>query len=150
MPRKPSRKVCKDCGKSKNPTSFSIVRANADGRSGRCKKCYNAIVLKRNRAKPPKFRLDIQRRHRLKKQFGMTEQQYEEMFVAQNGVCFICKLPETGKSGFKRSVRRLAVDHCHKTGRVRALLCHHCNAGLGHFKESPVLFHAAISYIQNV
>ena len=57
----------------------------------------------------------------------------------QNGHCAICnEVPEN---------QPLAVDHDHKTGEVRELLCTSCNVGLGHFKDDPDLMQAAIEYI---
>lgn len=55
--------------------------------------------------------------------YGLTVEQYEEMFSKQDGVCAICKQPW--------KTRRLAVDHCHKTGKIRGLLCGRCNGQLG-------------------
>lgn len=68
------------------------------------------------------------------------------MLEAQEGVCAICHLPETrrSKSG---AVKLLAVDHDHATGRVRQLLCHNCNCGLGNFLDSPTLLEAAMHYL---
>jgi len=76
----------------------------------------------------------------LRNKFGITLEQYNEMLASQGGVCAICKQPcETGKS--------LAVDHCHKTGKVRGLLCQHCNTGFGQFRENKKFLISAISYI---
>lgn len=59
------------------------------------------------------------RRLRLLKKYGLTPQQYDKMFALQDGKCVGCGRPP------KR--QRLAVEHDHKTGRVRGLACHHCN-----------------------
>lgn len=58
----------------------------------------------------------------LKTKFGITLDYYNELLNKQNGVCAIC---------FKTDKRSLAVDHCHKTGRIRGLLCGKCNKALG-------------------
>ena len=60
------------------------------------------------------------------KKYNLTNEQYEEMFRAQNGLCAIC-----GRAWEKR---RLAVDHNHKTGKVRGLLCGSCNIRLGYIE----------------
>jgi len=60
----------------------------------------------------------------------MTLARYEEMFSAQGGVCKICQRPEPAQ-------RRLAVDHDHKTGLVRGLLCTRCNIQLGWYEKFP-------------
>lgn len=67
-------------------------------------------------------------RERLKGQYGITVEQYEEMLASQNGVCAICQNPPAKK-------QRLHVDHCHTTGRVRALLCWTCNTQLGSYEK---------------
>lgn len=75
-------------------------------------------------------------------------QSYESMFAQQNGLCAICHQPERaiGSSG---TVKRLAVDHDHKTGIVRGLLCQNCNLGIGYFKDTPRRLAHAIVYLTN-
>lgn len=60
----------------------------------------------------------------IKNKYGITLEQYQEMFEAQNGLCAICGQPEKGG-------KRLCIDHNHETGAVRQLLCRSCNARLG-------------------
>ncbi len=83
---------------------------------------------------------DVRRRTRLKRMYGVSLEERDRMFVEQNGRCYLCgNLP--GK-------RTLAVDHCHKSGRIRRLLCIQCNSGLGMFKDDPELLNRAIDYLQ--
>ena len=93
---------------------------------------------KRRYWKNRKERLATARRTALKRNFGITEEQYDEMVKSQNGVCAICK---------RVGARRLAVDHCHTTNNVRGLLCHKCNRGIGNFNDSTELLRNAISYL---
>jgi len=79
----------------------------------------------------------------LKYKYGITLDQYNEMFLAQNGVCAICGNSETYNK------RSLAVDHDHITGVVRGLLCLDCNAGIGHLKDNPEYLQNAITYLSN-
>jgi hypothetical protein len=88
------------------------------------------------------------RKHSLKANFGMTPEDYDRILVAQNHVCAICHKPETKFDSRQGVVRRLSVDHDHATGRVRGLLCHHCNNGIGHLREDPKLLRAAIAYLK--
>jgi len=81
----------------------------------------------------------------LVKKFGITAAQYVEMADAQNWVCAICKKPE--RAIRKGQVMRLAVDHHHETGVVRALLCSHCNRGIGFFDGDPSVMMAAVKYL---
>jgi hypothetical protein len=79
----------------------------------------------------------------LKRKFGITIRQYNEMFDSQKGCCAICK---THQSQMKQT---LAVDHNHTTGKVRGLLCGNCNNGLGRFKDSSILLDKARRYLDN-
>ena len=86
---------------------------------------------------PPKYR-EKSRKHHLSTRYGISEIQYENMFKNQTGVCLICKLSST---------KQLVVDHDHKTGVVRGLLCGKCNLGLGMFYDRKELLIAAASYL---
>lgn len=79
---------------------------------------------------------------RLKYKFNMTVKSYFSMLEDQDGVCKICK-----KLCVKN--QRLSVDHCHKTGKIRGLLCHNCNSGLGYFKDSIKSLEEAAKYLKN-
>lgn len=89
------------------------------------------------------------RRRSLKQNFGITLERYEEMHEAQNGLCAICDKPEATKNNFDTGVRRLAVDHDHATGKIRALLCSSCNTLLGQANDSPALLGKAIEYLKS-
>ena len=78
--------------------------------------------------------------YNLIKNFGITKQKYDEMLEAQGGTCFLCNNLNGGRS--------LSLDHCHDTGKVRGLLCHTCNVGLGHFMEDIPLLRRAIEYLE--
>lgn len=128
---------CSRCRLVKPFNEFFKDRSSRFGRRSECKLC------KRLAADP-----DTPRRHRLKKLFGLTMAQYDEMFEAQNGRCAICHELETGRSGRLRTLRRMAVDHDHMTMKIRGLLCHLCNAAIGLLREDPVLFDAAKEYLR--
>lgn len=80
--------------------------------------------------------VDRRRSHRLRTRFGITLSQYRVLHEKQRGLCAICRRPERTK--YKRGdivkAKPLSVDHCHRTGRVRGLLCFRCNVYLG-FEE---------------
>lgn len=77
---------------------------------------------------------------KLLRTFGITVEQYEAMLAAQNGVCAICFS--------KHKTMRLSVDHCHKTGKVRGLLCGKCNSGIGMLSDSIDLLASAQRYLE--
>ena len=83
----------------------------------------------------------------LRRKFGITTQEYEALFVAQNGKCACCGEVEVALGNYSRLVKGLAVDHNHTTGKVRGLLCQRCNIGIGHL-STPNLLKAALKYLQ--
>src|SRR5262249_22581529 len=71
-------------------------------------------------------------RHKITlKKYNLTPEEYASLLAAQNGLCAICSKPEIAKEYRTGKVKRLTVDHCHKSGAVRGLLCVRCNVGLG-------------------
>ena len=79
--------------------------------------------------------------------YGITYEDYQRMLSAQGGVCKIC-LEVNPRKSQRRKLRPLFVDHCHKTGKVRGLLCTHCNSAIGYFKENAEVIVRAISYLK--
>jgi len=88
------------------------------------------------------------RRRAIKRIYGLTLEQYDEMLKTQGGGCAICGNPETRINGKTGKVKNLSVDHCHTTRNVRGILCGACNVGLGKFNDSPELMMRAIEYLQ--
>ena len=78
---------------------------------------------------------------KLRTEFGISVHEYEEMNIRQGGLCAICK--QTNASG-----KRLGVDHDHKTGKIRELLCSLCNTAIGELREDPDILRAAIAYLE--
>lgn len=72
--------------------------------------------------------------------YGLTKEQYEALYEAQGGVCYICRRA-TGRR------KKLAVDHDHKTGYVRGLLCSPCNGMLAHARDDIEMFERAAGYL---
>lgn len=83
----------------------------------------------------------LTRRSYLKQTYGLTCIEYNALLLTQDGVCAICKHGE-------RNTGNLAIDHCHATGVVRALLCSSCNKALGGFYEDPAVLREAARYIE--
>ncbi len=84
----------------------------------------------------------------LKKNFGITLDDYNLMYENQKGLCAICNKPETVKQNFSEAMKMLAVDHCHKTGKIRALLCSKHNMALGLFMDDIDLLESALNYLK--
>jgi hypothetical protein len=85
----------------------------------------------------------------LQRRFGIGVEQYQSMLDSQGGVCAICKRSDNVIDRRTGKPRALAVDHCHRAGHVRKLLCQGCNQGLGNFRDSPELLRAAAAYLEN-
>lgn len=87
------------------------------------------------------------RPYHLKTKYGLTVEQLQQMIVAQGGRCAICRV-EFGVNTQRGEKSGPNVDHCHDTGRVRGLLCHMCNKGLGHFGDDPDRLSDALTYLR--
>lgn len=83
-----------------------------------------------------KSRSGFNRNYQLRYHYGISVDDYEKLFIEQDGCCAICG---------KRT--KLDVDHCHKSGRIRGLLCRQCNHALGLLYDNPELFKIAIEYL---
>lgn len=91
--------------------------------------------------KNKKAKSDANHARNIAKKYGITGEQYLALYAFQGGKCAICKRA-TG------TTRRLSVDHDHKTGKIRGLLCRPCNNMLGHGRDDPYFFYGAGVYLQ--
>jgi hypothetical protein len=123
---------CNDCKQDKDPEEFPCNRRARSGRGAYCKPCHNA----RNRATIKRLYGNTRHYH-LKQRFGIGAAEVDAMIAAQGGLCACCCE--------KPAVH---VDHDHKTGKVRAILCEPCNGGLGQFKDDPQTIRNAIAYLK--
>jgi len=126
---------------------------------GILKKIRSFITKKlRKRIKPQYFKKYYSknrtqyREHQLKYKFGMTIAEYNIMLNRQGGTCAICNeknfTRQKGTHNNKAVAMSLAVDHNHKTGQIRGLLCNGCNTSLGKFKDDPTLLKKALEYLE--
>ena len=155
------KKICSRCKEEKNLDQFGKDRYSKDGHRYHCKECHNSkqreyarnnkeLIKARNAKKAASRKayyqsergIESSRRSHLKRKYGITLEQYNELLSSQDGKCAICNEDEKCS---RNSV--LAVDHCHKTGEIRGLLCSHCNRGLGLFKDNSEILTKAIKYI---
>jgi hypothetical protein len=105
-------------------------------------KQYNLVYKEKDGVKLTR-RLQAVKRH-----YNLDAEQYLQMILDQNNCCAICNKPETHKNR-NGDVRPLNVDHCHSTGKVRALLCTHCNSMLGQAFDSIERLQKGIEYLKN-
>lgn len=137
-------KRCPRCGETKPLTEFSPRKEPGNGTHySWCRACSRTTRA----AERASWSEGQREAHQiLKHRYKLTEAEYEELLIEQNGVCAICRRPETALDR-RGKVRRLSVDHNHETGEVRGLLCCNCNRGLGSLEENPDFFLAAIAYL---
>lgn len=129
---------CCVCKERKEPSEFNGDRSRSCGKSSRCRPCdrERARTWFRRKGRVSKHR----EWRKLLRQYGLDEAAYLLMLQAQGGGCAICR----GDGGG----RRLSVDHCHTTGRVRALLCQPCNLAIGSMRERPEIAESAAAYLR--
>ena len=75
------------------------------------------------------------------KRLGLTERDYEDRLTAQGNKCAVCKKDKNHKLAWM-------LDHNHKTGKFRGILCGHCNSALGHAHDDPMILRALAAYLE--
>lgn len=118
---------CKSCGELHEQTGREIQRNQSP------MSCKNYT--------PHNKKFECKRDGIIRRQYGITLADYEELLETQNFKCAICGNEDEVEG------RRLAIDHCHESGDVRGLLCGKCNRGLGLFYDNPELLSNAIKYL---
>jgi hypothetical protein len=135
-----AEKSCSHCRQVKPITEF-YARRDSRRYTTYCKPC--SIIRRKAWAKAnPSVNKAAQKRRHIKRRYGIDPLWHGAMQAAQNHVCAICKT----KNPYNKS---LGVDHDHKTGAVRGLLCDKCNRGIGHFNDDRALLRAALDYLDN-
>jgi hypothetical protein len=135
------KSYCKRCAKKQRKRYYSDPK-NLE------KICKKSNEWKKNNKERVKKNL---RKWSLRNKFNMTVDEYDEMLEKQKGVCAICGKSEVVKNQY--GIKRLAVDHNHITGKVRGLLCTHCNIGIGNLFvdfEGVNLLLNAINYVREM
>lgn len=135
-------KTCPCCGEFKPASEFAVRKTQRAGHLvAHCKSC-NSLKQQARKARDPNIYERIERKSKLKLQYGLSLEQYDAMLEAQGQACAICKSKTPGQR-----TKHFHVDHCHSTGKVRGLLCHKCNRGIGLFRDNPDLLNRASAYL---
>ena len=148
-------KTCLKCKVAQPETEFWRNSGCRDGLCTRCKACLRAEHIAYYRAHPEKVAekvvkkreqsratpMNVKRDRQLRHKYGIGIEERQKMFEAQNGCCKICGKPE---AAFKTI---LCVDHDHKAGRIRGLLCPKCNTKLAAIEEDGFI-DKAVSYLR--
>lgn len=148
-----NKKFCSECNlylsveEFKKLTSPSALEKYSDGYYWCCSSCYkNKMWIYTTENEPTnrkmRRRFKLQRRlNNVEITYGLSQEDYLSKINDQKNLCAICKTKNVGKV--------LCVDHDHKTGKVRGLLCTNCNVGLGNLKDNIQILQSAIEYLQN-
>jgi len=135
-------KFCYRCQQSRPVAEFYFYkRAVACPYSATCKPCQRSDRMRRYHASDKQTIWEKAFARRIMRDYGITVREYLEFLLKQGSVCAICKKPPKERC-------RLSVDHCHRTGKVRGLLCRACNRGIGIFKDQPALLASAMAYLE--
>jgi hypothetical protein len=114
-----------------------------------CRYCHRKSQKKYdllNKSKFYEIRKIYNHQRKLKK-YKMSDEDYNSILLNQDGKCKICKKRENIIDNKGKNIKKLAVDHCHKTNKVRGLLCGRCNTAIGLLHESTSNLQACIEYL---
>jgi len=143
--------VHKACTKCLENLPLDCFAKNSKGKFGHksvCKSCSNkeqrALTNRRKKEDLEKWRQFRWEKH-IKSAYGLTSEAYWSMAKNQDYGCAIC---DTKDNFVAQNPERLFVDHCHNTGKVRGLLCYHCNTFLGLSKDDISILKRAINYLE--
>ncbi len=130
-------KKCRTCKTTKTVSDFAKNPTGIQGVRGTCKDC-----------RPKDTRLTIRGRN-VRYKYGIELDEFVGMYEDQGGQCVICSIDVDLYAPEDRKANVAHVDHCHTTGKIRALLCHQCNVGIGAFREDIEVLENAIQYIKD-
>lgn len=146
-------KTCSKCGVEKDVSMFSKTKTRKGGLNCWCKDCWK-IYYQQNRevfTKQSRDRYYLNRQHHLDRHlfntYGITRDEFNALLGKQGGGCAICGKKETALANNSKTVMRLAVDHDHKTGKIRGLLCCRCNHAIGQMLDDPKIIQNAVAYL---
>lgn len=139
-------KKCVGCGEYKDLSAYAPngkTRKGTQKYRSRCRDCeskrqYRIRSVKTNK---DRYTTDRLKGYRVKHSFGITYEDWVNLMESSEWKCEIC-----GRT-IETSGRTLAVDHCHKTGRIRGVLCQRCNCAIGLMNDDPAILQNAIQYL---
>ncbi len=146
------QRVCVNCREEKPLSEFRRCNNGHDGMSYFCNLCRRLLTESERTRIMQRHRYhsrgdDYKRSFDLKRNYNISTEQYAKLLEAQGGKCAICGCQET--KVMRGKVMYLAVDHCHKTGKIRGLLCNGCNTGIGALKDDPSVLRRAEEYVSS-
>ena len=147
------QKTCNKCGETKSLEDFPKRKDSKDGRLNSCKVCEGKRKAKY------RYTEEQWKEWRLKKNYGITMDDYQTLLESQNHSCAICGVHiddyvsqcanSENKFAKRKSKQNFSVDHCHTTGKIRGLLCFRCNLVLGYAQDNKEVLLNAVRYLGN-
>jgi hypothetical protein len=170
-------KICTKCGKRKAISQFYKHTTTKDKLRPDCKECSDKfgkihrdknkehyhkleqIRYSKNKKRIYQLKKELLKKHpikhkiyqkeaSLKYKFNITLADYNKLLKNQNNTCAICNKKETRKDYRTNITRSLSIDHNHKTGKIRGLLCSKCNNAIGLFNDNVTILNKAINYLK--
>ena len=139
-------KYCPRCKQTKSVDDFNKRNGKRSKEcQAYCRKCHRKYVSDWQRTSNGKLH---QERARLKYKFGITPEEVDSLLMSQCGVCALCGQQETKLEFRTGKVMSLSVDHNHKSGQIRGLLCQKCNSIIGYANEDVELLQKVIDYLK--
>jgi len=145
-------KLCCKCKIEKPTVDFCKNKTKKDGINSRCRLCASKQTLLSRQLHPErvseqwkryqKANPEALKSRKLKNRYGIDLVEYNRMFLSQEGCCLICEVHQSKLN------KKLSVDHCHNTGRVRGLLCYKCNTIIGLANDNTKTLQSAINYLK--
>jgi hypothetical protein len=126
-----STKLCTKCNTAKPNTDFYFQKKRGY-LSGYCKPCSKNCVIEYHKNNRKKHKL-----YSIKKKYGLNENEYNNFLKKYKNKCAVCLTNKT----------KLCVDHCHKSGKIRGILCTNCNVALGQVNDSIKILSKLINYL---
>lgn len=141
------RKTCSKCKMEKRLMKFSNRASSVDRKSPWCKECSHQNLQIWRKTDKGKHSM---RQRNLKVKYNVSLEDYQILLENQKNNCAICNEKESAMNHYSKTVKRLAVDHCHTTGKIRGLLCTNCNTLIGKSKDDIDILRNVIKYLESV
>lgn len=130
-------KICSKCNIEKLTTEFyKTTSRTKDGLRLECKLCWKIACKHYHDSNKEQRKFWVRDQH-YKRNYGISAQEFDELVKNNKGICPICK-----------QKRKLVMDHCHKTGKIRDTICSSCNHALGSAKDSKEILTNMILYLE--
>ena len=118
---------------------YATHRADVLARSKEYQESHRDRIIERKRVRYASWDPEERRNYTIMRLYGISTTTYDAMYTLQNGRCLICE----------EAHDQLDIDHCHKAGHVRGLLCGKCNRGIGFMRDDPRIATRAAAYLSN-